>query len=52
MEVLQSEIHMQSFVKLGLRPHESSDSPANRRVVLKIELPSLILIALVEVMAQ
>ena len=43
---------MQSFVKLGLRQHESSDSPANRRVVLKIELPSLISIGLVAVMAE
>ena len=36
-EVLQNEIRMQIFVKLGLRPHESSDGPANRRVVLQIE---------------
>ena len=36
-EVLQNEIRMQVFVKLGLRPHESSDGPANRRVVLQIE---------------
>ena len=28
---------MQIFVKLGLRPHESCDGPANRRVVLQIE---------------
>ena len=28
---------MQIFVKLGLRPHESSDGPANRRVVLQTE---------------
>ena len=36
-EVLQNEIRMQIFVKLGLRPHESSDGPANRRVVLQTE---------------
>ena len=36
-EVLQSEIRMQIFVKLGLRTHESSDGPANRRVVLQTE---------------
>ena len=36
-EVLQNEIRMQIFVKLGLRPHESCDGPANRRVVLQIE---------------
>ena len=36
-EVLQSEIRMQIFVKLGLRTHESSDEPANRRVVLQTE---------------
>ena len=35
-EVLQSEIRMQIFVKLGLRTHESSDGPANRRVVLQL----------------
>ena len=34
-EVLQSEIRMQIFVKLGLRLHESSVGPANRRVVSK-----------------
>ena len=32
-EILQSEIRMQIFVKLGLRTHESSDGLANRRVV-------------------
>ena len=36
-EVLQNEIRMQIFVKPGLRPHESSDGPANRRVVLQTE---------------
>ena len=36
-EFLQNEIRMQIFVKLGLRPHESSDGPANRRVVLQTE---------------
>ena len=36
-EVLQTEIRMQIFVKLGLRTHESCDSPANRRVVLQTE---------------
>ena len=36
-EVLQSEIRMEIFVKLGLRTHESCDSPANRRVVLQTE---------------
>ena len=36
-EVLQSEIRMQIFEKLGLRTHESSDGPANRRVVLQTE---------------
>ena len=36
-EVLQNEIRMQVFVKLGLRPHESSDGPANCRIVLQIE---------------
>ena len=36
-EVLQNEIRMQIFVKLGLRPHESSDGPVNRRVVLQTE---------------
>ena len=36
-EVLQSEIRMQIFVKLGLRTHESTDGQANRRVVLQSE---------------
>ena len=36
-EVLQSEIRMPIFVKLGLRPHDSGDGPANRRVVLQNE---------------
>ena len=36
-EVLQNEIRMQIFVKLGLRTHESSEEPANRRVVLQTE---------------
>ena len=36
-EVLQSEIRMQIFVELGLRTHESSDGPANRRIVLQTE---------------
>ena len=36
-EVLQSEIRMQIFVKLGLRTHESIDGLANRRVVLQTE---------------
>ena len=36
-EVLLSEIRMQIFVKLGLRTHERSDEPANRRVVLQTE---------------
>ena len=36
-KVLQSEIRMQIFVKLGLRTHESSDGPANRHVVLQTE---------------
>ena len=36
-EVLQSEIRMQSFVKLGLRTHESGDGPENRHVVLQTE---------------
>ena len=36
-EVLQNEIRMQIFVKLGLRPHERSDGPAKRRVVLQTE---------------
>ena len=36
-EVSQNEIRMQIFVKLGLRTHESSEEPANRRVVLQTE---------------
>ena len=36
-EVLQSEIHMQIFVKLGLRPYGSCGGPAKCLVVLQIE---------------